>query len=105
MTKPAAGEPAEASTAGLDHYRSLFESSQAKLEGQVSPEFLRSQIEVGTRVCTNITEAAEELRWLRRTVCETAEEHGLSVVAAYLVLLSWESVAIAQGKERELDWT
>ncbi|NNC91199.1 MAG: hypothetical protein HKN80_01770 [Acidimicrobiia bacterium] len=30
---------------------------------------------------------------------------GLSVVAAYLVLLSWESVAIAQGKERELDWT
>jgi hypothetical protein len=30
---------------------------------------------------------------------------GLSVVVAYLVLLSWESVAIAQGKERELDWT
>ncbi len=30
---------------------------------------------------------------------------GLSVVAAYLVLLSWEAVAIAQGKERELDWT
>lgn len=60
----------------------LFERSQAKLEGQVSPEFLRSQIEVGTRVCANIGEATEELRWLRRTVCETAEEHGLSVVAA-----------------------
>ncbi len=30
---------------------------------------------------------------------------GLSVVAAYLVLLSWEAVAVAQGKERELDWT
>jgi len=30
---------------------------------------------------------------------------GLSVVAAYLVLLSWEAVAIARGKERELDWT
>ena len=30
---------------------------------------------------------------------------GLSVVIAYLVLLSWEAVAIARGKERELDWT
>lgn len=29
---------------------------------------------------------------------------GLSVVAAYLVLLSWEAVAVARGKERELDW-
>lgn len=30
---------------------------------------------------------------------------GLSVVIAYLVLLSWEAVAVARGKERELDWT
>ena len=29
---------------------------------------------------------------------------GLSVVVAYLVLLSWEAVAIARGRERELDW-
>jgi len=29
---------------------------------------------------------------------------GLSVVIAYLVLLSWEAVAVARGKERELDW-
>ncbi|MBT8216188.1 MAG: hypothetical protein HKN74_04820 [Acidimicrobiia bacterium] len=30
---------------------------------------------------------------------------GLSVVIAYLVLLSWEAIAVARGKERELDWT
>lgn len=30
---------------------------------------------------------------------------GLSVVIAYLVLLSLEAVAVARGKERELDWT
>lgn len=30
---------------------------------------------------------------------------GLSVVVAYLVLLSWEAVAVSRGKERELDWT
>lgn len=30
---------------------------------------------------------------------------GLTVVIAYLVLLSLEAVAVARGKERELDWT
>jgi hypothetical protein len=30
---------------------------------------------------------------------------GISVVAAYLSLLSWEAVAVAKGSERELEWT
>ncbi len=30
---------------------------------------------------------------------------GLSVVAAYLVLLTWEAVAVARGEEKELDWS
>jgi hypothetical protein len=30
---------------------------------------------------------------------------GISVVAAYLALLSWEAVAMARGSERELEWT
>lgn len=29
---------------------------------------------------------------------------GISAVAAYLVLLSWEAVAVAKGRERNLDW-
>ncbi len=29
---------------------------------------------------------------------------GISVVASYLVLLSWEAVAMAKGSERELEW-
>lgn len=29
---------------------------------------------------------------------------GISAVAAYLVLLSWEAVAISKGRERNLDW-
>jgi len=29
---------------------------------------------------------------------------GISVVAAYLALLSWEAVAMARGSERELEW-
>ena len=29
---------------------------------------------------------------------------GLSAVVAYLVLLTWEAVAVARGRERNLDW-
>ncbi len=30
---------------------------------------------------------------------------GISAVAAYLVLLSWEAVAVSKGRERDLDWS
>jgi carboxylate-amine ligase len=49
---------------------------------QVTAEFLRAQIEVGTRVCEDIPAAREDLARLRRTVIEIAGRHGLAVVAA-----------------------
>ncbi|MCP4327695.1 MAG: carboxylate-amine ligase [Alphaproteobacteria bacterium] len=52
------------------------------LEGQVTPEFLRSQIEVGTRVCGSIKEAAEDLKRLRRTIIDVADNYGLGMIAA-----------------------
>ena len=62
---------------------SMLEECAARCEGQqVSPELLRSQIEVGTRVCANMTEAGESLRLLRRTVIDVAESHGLAPIAA-----------------------
>lgn len=30
---------------------------------------------------------------------------GISTVVAYLVLLTWEAIAVARGNERELEWT
>jgi len=49
---------------------------------QVSPEFLRSQIEVGTRVCRSIAEARADLARLRRVVADVAGEEGLAPIAA-----------------------
>ena len=46
------------------------------------PEFLRSQIETGTRVCRSVAEAREALRETRRLVVEAAAEHGAAVMAA-----------------------
>lgn len=52
------------------------------LENQVTPEFLQSQIEVGTGVHTSLANAREELAHLRRTVAEIAEQHNLAIIAA-----------------------
>ncbi len=59
----------------------MAECSEA-LAGQVSPEFLQCQIEVGTRVCETVGEARDDLRRLRKTVAEVAQRHGLAPIAA-----------------------
>lgn len=60
-------------------------------EGQVTPEFLQSQIEVGTKVCDNVKEAAEELGHLRRLVADVADEYGLAPIAVSThPLADWE---------------
>ena len=43
----------------------LLAKADAALPGQVGPEFLRSQIEVGTRVCRSVQEARDQLVELR----------------------------------------
>ncbi len=45
-------------------------------------EFLRSQIETGTKVCRSVGEAREALGETRRLVVEAAAEHGAVVLAA-----------------------
>jgi len=50
--------------------------------GQVTPEFLRAQIEVQTRVCRTVGEARADLARLRRTVADVAAAYGLAPIAA-----------------------
>ncbi len=60
----------------------ILEQCHKRVGDQVTPEFLRSQIEVGTKVCTSISGVAEELRMLRRCIHEVVEDHGLAMIAA-----------------------
>ncbi|MES9844658.1 MAG: carboxylate-amine ligase [Candidatus Sedimenticola sp. PURPLELP] len=60
----------------------MLSECEELLQGQVSPEFLQCQIEVGTDVCNTLHEARRELAYLRKTVATVAERHGLAVVAA-----------------------
>lgn len=59
----------------------LIDDCKADLDDQVSPEFLRCQIEVGTRVCNNIDEARDDLKHLRSTVAKHAARHNLAPIA------------------------
>ncbi|MDX1432132.1 MAG: carboxylate-amine ligase [Gammaproteobacteria bacterium] len=60
----------------------MLPACEKLLEGQVTPEFLQCQIEVGTRVCATLGEARDDLAHLRTTVAGLAEQHGLALIAA-----------------------
>ena len=60
----------------------LMEACAADLEGQVSPEFLKCQIEIGTKVCADVGTARDDLRRLRSTVARHAAAYGLAPIAA-----------------------
>ena len=67
---------------------------------KVVREFLRSQIEINTRVCGSVAEVRAALRDTRRIVIEAAGQYGAAVMAASThPFASWRSQAITP-KER-----
>ena len=62
--------------------RGLLEAFEARLADLVRPEFLASQIEVGTPVCRTAGEAGIALAGLRGAVAEVARGFGLAPIAA-----------------------
>ncbi len=60
----------------------LPERCAKRCSGMVSPEFLRSQIEIGTPVAKNIKEAAQMLKEMRNAVIEESTKVGLAPIAA-----------------------
>jgi carboxylate-amine ligase len=52
-----------------------------RTDQHVSPELMRSQIEIGTGVCRNVAQAGEEVKELRRTIAEVGREHGYAPLA------------------------
>lgn len=60
----------------------LLGECERRLPGQVSPEFLRSQVEVATKICGSLGEARAQLALLRKTVAEIAGNYGMAPIAA-----------------------
>jgi len=66
----------------IDPPATLMAEAEEKCGNQVTSELLRSQIEVGTKVCNNVQEVRQDLARLRRSVVEVADQHGLAPIAA-----------------------
>ena len=66
----------------IDPPRALMDRCEEVLAKQVTPEFLRCQIEVGTGVHTRLGDAARELAHLRTSIADVAGDFGLAPIAA-----------------------
>ncbi len=66
----------------VDPPKNLMSECEELIGEQVSSEFLRSQIEIGTKVCDNVQEAREDLARLRKVIVDVAANHNLAPIAA-----------------------
>jgi carboxylate-amine ligase len=66
----------------VDPPKTLMAEAEEKCGTQVTSELLRSQIEVGTKVCKNVQEVRQDLSRLRSNIIEVADRHGLAPIAA-----------------------
>lgn len=81
------------------YVQQLMNRGRVTLGNQLKPEFMQSQIEVGSRVCANIQEARQEIIHLRRTVFEAAEENGRAIAAAGTHPFSrWQDQRFSEGE-------
>jgi len=60
----------------------LFQACEAAMCGQVAREFIKAQIEIGTKVHQSVRDAGAELKTLRQTVADIAGQHGMAPIAA-----------------------
>ncbi len=66
----------------VDPPDSLMKACEEQCGGQVTSELLRSQIEIGTKVCNNVQEVREDLRRLRKFFVDVANDHVFAPIAA-----------------------
>jgi carboxylate-amine ligase len=60
----------------------LLKECTLRGEGQISPKFLRSQIEVGTKPCRTMRDLRNDLAHLRTTIADVCRPHGIAPIAA-----------------------
>jgi glutamate---cysteine ligase / carboxylate-amine ligase len=74
------------------------------LPGEVKPELMQSVLEVATRPCADVAEAAGQLRQLRRTVREVGARNGLAIGAAgtHPAALYEDQLIVDRPRYREL---
>ena len=81
------------------HVSELLASSAATIGDQVKRELHQSIVEVGTKICADVGELAEEIICSRRELAEAAERVGLRVAAAGThPFSSWTESTLSPGE-------
>lgn len=72
----------------------LWDGAYQRIDGRVSRELMRAQIEVGTKPHAHIADVAHDLRDLRKSLGDVAQAHGAAIIAAstHPFALWWEQV-------------
>jgi carboxylate-amine ligase len=78
----------------------LFVALHDLTDGRAFPEFLRSQVEVATPVCSSVAEARHSLTELRHVLVTESAKHGLAPIAAATHPFSLSSKQKRTDKER-----
>jgi len=77
------------------HDQKIVLEANKILDDQAKGEMHQAVVEVGTKICKNIYEAREQVRFLRKTISEVAGIHGLKIAAAGTHPFSkWENQSI-----------
>ena len=75
----------------IDPPKNLMRDFKKKLKQQVKPEFLKSQIEVRTKVCSTIKDLKKDLIFLRKNISEILNQYDLAPIAVSIHPFSrWE---------------
>src|SRR5437899_4490449 len=64
------------------HIDTLMAEAEPRLGELVKPEFLQSEVEVGTKICADVAEARTEVKRLRATLAELLAGAGLRLASA-----------------------
>jgi carboxylate-amine ligase len=81
------------------YVQQLIQGGRVVLGDQIKQEFMQSQVEVGSQVCRNIDEARQEIKRLRRTVWELANDNGRTIAAAGTHPFSrWQEQRFSEGQ-------
>src|SRR6188768_480026 len=84
------------------HVSELLTAGAPTLGDQIKRELHQSIVEVGTRICANVTELEDEVCRTRRELSQSAESVGLEVAAAGThPFSSWKDQVISPGERYE----
>ena len=78
----------------------ILEDGEVIFRDDVKPELLQSQIEIGSKVCNNLTELHQDLNRLRKLVKSYANKNNLDIIAAGTHPFSHWKDQVVTDKER-----